>query len=133
MDATNLIGDIKLVKSPAEIEYVRKAGVILDQGMETCVKSIAVGKTEREISADIHHRLMVEGSDIQASPMNFLSGPRSAFAHGEPSDRVLESGDFMHIQFGAHYENIALRSGGNSAWLSQPNVCGMFIRQCVTR
>ncbi len=111
MDATDLIGDIKLVKSPAEIEYVRKAGVILDQGMETCVKSIAAGKTEREISADIHHRLMVEGSDIQASPMNFLSGPRSAFAHGEPSDRILESGDFMHIQFGAHYRKYCVTIG----------------------
>ena len=90
MDATDLIGNIKLVKSPAEIDYVRRAGAILDQGMQTCIESIAVGKTERAISADIHHTLLAAGSDIQASPMNFLSGPRSAFAHGEPSDRVLE-------------------------------------------
>ena len=111
MDATDLIGDIKLIKSPAEIEYVRRAGSILDQGMETCIQSIEAGRTERSISADIHHRLMVEGSDIQASPMNFLSGPRSAFAHGEPSDRVLESGDFMHIQFGAHYRKYCVTIG----------------------
>ncbi|MCP4875275.1 MAG: aminopeptidase P family protein [Gammaproteobacteria bacterium] len=111
MDATDLIGNIKLVKSPVEIDYVRKAGAMLDQGMETCIASIAAGKTERAISADIHHTLLAAGSDIQASPMNFLSGPRSAFAHGEPSDRMLDSGDFMHIQFGAHYRRYCVTIG----------------------
>ena len=111
MDATDLIGNIKLVKSPAEIDYVRKAGAILDQGMETCITSIEAGRTERTISADIHHTLLAAGSDIQASPMNFLSGPRSAFAHGEPSDRVLETGDFIHIQFGAHFRRYCVTMG----------------------
>ncbi|MCP4471940.1 MAG: aminopeptidase P family protein [Gammaproteobacteria bacterium] len=111
MDATDLIGNIKLVKSPAEIDYVRKAGAILDQGMETCIASIEADRTERAISADIHHTLLAAGSDIQASPMNFLSGPRSAFAHGEPTDRVLEPGDFMHIQFGAHYRRYCVTIG----------------------
>jgi Xaa-Pro aminopeptidase len=111
MDATDLIGNIKLVKSPAEIDYVRKAGAILDQGMETCITSIEAGRTERTISADVHHTLLAAGSDIPASPMNFLSGPRSAFAHGEPTDRVLESGDFMHIQFGAHYRRYCVTIG----------------------
>lgn len=111
MDATNLIGNIKLIKSPAEIDYVRKAGAILDQGMETCIASIEAGRTERAISADIHHTLLAAGSDIQASPMNFLSGPRSAYAHGEPTDRLLEQGDFMHIQFGAHYRRYCVTIG----------------------
>ncbi|MDH3389591.1 MAG: Xaa-Pro peptidase family protein [Gammaproteobacteria bacterium] len=111
MDATDLIGNIKLVKSPAEIEYVRKAGAILDRGMETCISQVEAGKTERAISADIHHTLLAAGSDIQASPMNFLTGPRSAFAHGEPSDRRLEPGDFMHIQFGAHYRRYCVTIG----------------------
>ncbi len=102
MDATDLVGSIKLIKSPAEIAYVRKSAEILDKAMTTCRGSLAAGKTEREVSADIHHTLLSSGSDIPSSPMNFLSGPRSAFAHGEPTDRVLEAGDFMHIQFGAH-------------------------------
>jgi Xaa-Pro dipeptidase len=111
MDATNLIGDVKLVKSPAEIDYVQKAAAILDKAMETCRSSIAAGKTERTVSADIHHTLMAAGSDIPSSPMNFLTGPRTAFAHGEPSDRVIESGDFMHIQFGAHYRRYCVTIG----------------------
>ncbi len=111
MDATDLIGNIKLVKSAVEIDYVRKAGAMLDQGMETCIAALEAGRTERAISADIHHTLLAAGSDIQASPMNFLTGPRSAFAHGEPTDRVLETGDFMHIQFGAHYRRYCVTIG----------------------
>ena len=111
MDATHLIGNLKLVKSPLEIDYVRKAAGMLDKGMETCCESVAAGKTERLISADIHHTLLAAGSDIPSSPMNFLTGPRSAFAHGEPSDRMLEPGDFMHIQFGAHYRRYCVTIG----------------------
>ena len=133
MDATDLIGNIKLIKSPAEIAYMRKAGEIVDQGMATCIAAIEPGTTERVISANIHHTLLAAGSDIQASPMNFLSGPRSAFAHGEPSDRVLESGDFMHIHSGPTTDDTVSPSGGNCAWVSRHSACGMFTRSCVTR
>jgi Xaa-Pro dipeptidase len=111
MDATDLIGSVKLVKSPAEIEYVRKAADILDAAMETCLGSITEAKTERQVSADVHHTLMASGSDIPSSPMNYLTGPRTAYAHGEPTDRVLEAGDFMHIQFGAHYRRYCVTIG----------------------
>ena len=110
-DATDLIGSIRLTKSPAEIEYVKKAAHILDISMETCLKSINAGKTERQVSADIHHTLLLSGSDIPSSPMNFLTGPRSAFAHAEPSDRVITNGDFMHIQFGAHWKRYCCTIG----------------------
>ena len=79
--------------------------------METCRGSNAGGKTERQVSADVHHTLMASGSDIPSSPMNYLTGPRTAYAHGEPTDRVLEAGDFMHIQFGAHYRRYCCTIG----------------------
>ncbi len=110
-DSTDLIGTIRLVKSPAELEYVKKAAHILDKSMETCINSIEAGKTERQVSADIHHTLLLSGSDIPSSPMNFLTGPRSAFAHAEPSDRVIKKGDFMHIQFGAHWKRYCCTIG----------------------
>lgn len=110
-EATDLIGRIKLVKSAAELEYVRTAADLLDASMKTCFASVAEGKTERQISADVHHTLMTSGSDIPSSPMNFLTGPRTAYAHDEPSDRTLETGDFMHIQVGAHYRRYCCTIG----------------------
>jgi Xaa-Pro dipeptidase len=111
MDATDLVGSIKLVKSPAEMDYVREAARITDAAMETCRASIAAGKTERQVSAEVHRTLLASGSDIPSSPMNFLTGPRTAYAHGEPTDRVIEPGDFMHIQFGAHYRRYCCTIG----------------------
>jgi len=110
-DATDLIGSIRLVKSPKELEYVKKAANILDKSMLTCINSIEAGKTERQVSADIHHTLLLSGSDIPSSPMNFLTGSRSAFAHAEPSDKVINKGDFMHIQFGAHWKRYCCTIG----------------------
>lgn len=103
MDATDLVGRVKLIKSPAEIGYIRQAAGILDIGLEAGIGAIREGNSERDVSAAIHCAMLSAGSDIPSSPMNFLTGPRSAYAHGEPSDRVMKNGDFMHIQYGAHY------------------------------
>lgn len=121
IDATNLIANIKLIKSPVELEYMRRAAEIADAAMSTCISSIAAGKTERDVSSDIHHTLLSAGSDIPSSPMNFLTGPRSAFAHGEPTDRVLNVGDFMHIQFGAHYKRYCCTIG-RQLCLGEPSI-----------
>ena len=103
MEATRLIEELKFVKSPAELAYIRKAAGINDAGMKTCVESLAEGKTEFEVAADIHRILMALGSDAPASPMNFAGGERTAFAHGLPSERRLRRGDLVHLEYGSSY------------------------------
>ena len=99
-EPTNLIQDLKTVKSPAEIEYMRKAAGMADAGMQTAVDSIGEGNTELEVAAEVHRTIMALGSDAPSSPMNFCTGERSCFAHGAPGERKIKKGDFMHIQFG---------------------------------
>jgi Xaa-Pro dipeptidase len=45
--------------------------------------------------------LLRNGSGIAASPINLVSGARSAFSHGAPTERLLRPGDFGSIEFGA--------------------------------
>tara|TARA_B100000686_G_scaffold216815_1_gene223835 strand:- start:409 stop:1563 length:1155 start_codon:yes stop_codon:yes gene_type:complete len=111
--STNLIGEIKLLKSETELNYVRKASEIADKSFNAGLKKIKPGITEREISANIHYEMFINGGDIPSSPMNFLTGDRSMFAHGEPSDKKLEDGDFMHLQFGSHYRRYCCTIGRN--------------------
>tara|TARA_Y100000590_G_scaffold386256_1_gene458922 strand:+ start:2440 stop:3594 length:1155 start_codon:yes stop_codon:yes gene_type:complete len=118
--STDLIGEIKLLKSETELNYVRKASKIADKSFKAGIEKIKPGITEREISATIHYEMFVNGGDIPSSPMNFLTGNRSMFAHGEPSDKKLESGDFMHLQFGAHYRRYCCTIGRNMC-LGKPN------------
>lgn len=103
VDATRLVEDIKMVKSPAELAYVRKAAEIADVGLDAIAKGIAEGRTEREVAAEAHGAMMAAGGDSPPSPMNFVSGDRTHYSHGTPSDRVLRRGDFMHVEFGGAY------------------------------
>jgi len=111
--STDLIGEIKLLKSETELKYVRKASEIADISFNAGLKTIKPGISEREISATIHYEMFMNGGDIPSSPMNFLTGDRSMFAHGEPSDKKLQDGDFMHLQFGSHYRRYCCTIGRN--------------------
>lgn len=102
-DATYLIEDLKLVKSPAEIAYVRKAASIADAGMQTFTETVAEGKTELEVAAEVYRTLMALGSDAPASPMNFATGERTCYSHGMPTERRIRLGDLMHVEYGAAY------------------------------
>jgi len=71
---TTLIQDVKVVKSPAELAYMRKAAAIADEGMQTAVGTIAEGKTGMEVAAEVYQTIMALGSDAPSSPMNFAYG-----------------------------------------------------------
>jgi Xaa-Pro dipeptidase len=110
-EPTHLIGNLKVVKSPAETIYVRKAASIADAAMASCVGAVGEGRTEQEVAGEVYRTLLASGGDIPASPMNLCSGERSAFAHGAPGERRLERGDFIHAQFGAAYRRYCCTIG----------------------
>ncbi len=110
-EATHLIEDLKLSKSPAELAYICKAASILDAAMETGVEAIAAGATELEVAGEMHRTMMAAGGDTAASPMNFATGERSCYAHGMPSERAIRQGDFMHFEFGVAYKRYGVTIG----------------------
>lgn len=101
VDATALIGDARLVKSPTEIAYIREAAEFADRGMEEFRKQLRIGATELELAGRVTGTLLLNGSGIAASPINLVSGPRSAFSHGAPSTRRIRAGDTGNVEFGA--------------------------------
>lgn len=102
-EPNDLIESLKLTKSPAELAYMRKAAGMADAGMQAAQDMLAAGKSQCEIAAEMQRRVTALGSESPASPMNFNSGVESCYAHDMPSERVLEAGDFIHIQFGTAY------------------------------
>ena len=69
--------------------------------MERFAAELAPGRTELALAGGIYEALLGNGSGIAASPINLVSGPRSAYSHGAPTERVLEAGDFVNVEFGA--------------------------------
>jgi Xaa-Pro dipeptidase len=110
-EATDLIPRLKLVKSPAELDYIRRAAAIADLGMERFARDLAAGTTELALAGGVYETLLSNGSGIAASPINLVSGPRSAYSHGAPTERVLGQGDYGSIEFGATYRRYTATIG----------------------
>jgi Xaa-Pro dipeptidase len=103
-EPTNLIHDLKLVKSPAELAYIRKAAAIADLGMQAFADAIHESRTELALAGKVYEAMLRAGSGLAASPINIVSGERSGFSHGAPTERELRRGDYGSIEYGAMYK-----------------------------
>jgi Xaa-Pro dipeptidase len=104
VEATNLIPDLTLVKSPAELGYIGEAARIADVAMARFARSLVEGRSELEIAGEVYHALLGSGSGLAASPINLVSGERSCFSHGAPTSRRLCRGDFGNVEYGATWK-----------------------------
>lgn len=97
----NLVPALKTVKSPQELSYIREAARNADAAMEVFARSLREGRTEIEVAGDVQHALLGPLGGLAASTMNLVSGERSSFSHGAPTERRLARGDFGTIEYGA--------------------------------
>ena len=99
VDTTQLLGDLRLVKSAAEMACMQQAARYAAQGLEAMREHLAAGVSEIELAAAIEARMRGAGSDYWAIPTELASGPRSAGGHATPRERRLEPGDLVHAEF----------------------------------
>jgi Xaa-Pro dipeptidase len=98
-DASLLLGDLRLRKSPREMELIRKAAGFAKAGLAAAHKALRTGRTEIAVAADVEMAVRSAGSDYWAIPTEFTAGPRSAGCHGTPRARVIGSGELAHFEF----------------------------------
>ncbi len=110
-EPTNLIHDLKLVKSAAELSYIRQASRIADSAMAVFASALKEGDTELAVAAKVYGALLTSGSGLAASPINLVSGERSCFSHGAPTERRLRLGDFGNVEYGAAYKRYTATIG----------------------
>ena len=121
--ADEIIGELRLRKSPDELNHMRQAVQIAELALETTMPSIRPGVIERELAAELVVQLLRAGSEPEL-PFNPIvaSGPNSALPHATPTDRVLQEGDLLIIDWGA-------RSGGYISDLTRTFVLGQASEQ----
>lgn len=110
-EVPGLVHELALVKSLREIEYIREAARLADHAMERFYGAIAAGKTELELAGEVYHDLLTHGSGLAASPINLVTGERSCYSHGAPTDRRLRAGDYGNIEFGATFKRYTATLG----------------------
>jgi len=96
-----LVANLRAVKSQAELTYIRRAAEISATGYTALIDAVAEGRSELELAAAAYHALLSNGSGIPASTMNMMTGERSAFALGGPTERRMRRGDTGLVEIGA--------------------------------
>ena len=90
-------------KEPWEIEYMKKAQEITDRTFEDLLNVIRPGMTEKELCAELIYRLYKFGSEGPSFDPITISGPNTSLPHGVPSERELQYGDFVTMDFACLY------------------------------
>ncbi len=100
----DLVERLRAVKDPGELAAIRSAAVLAQDALAEVLPSVRVGRTEREIAADLEAALRRRGSEWHPFPTIVASGPRSALPHARTSGRAIEPGDWLLLDFGAQVD-----------------------------
>jgi Xaa-Pro dipeptidase len=105
-DASQALAGLRLKKEPGEIASMRKAVQIAQKALEDSLPKITIGMTEKELAAELVMNLLKQGSDpeLPFSPI-VSAGPNAANPHASPTDRKLQEGDLLVIDWGARVDN----------------------------
>ncbi|RIK30521.1 MAG: aminopeptidase P family protein [Anaerolineae bacterium] len=103
-DASDVLAQLRLRKDKSEVEAMRRAALIAQSALEAVLPSIKIGMTEKELSAELVMQLFKHGSEPEMPFAPIVStGPNSANPHASPSDRKLQAGDLLVVDWGAAY------------------------------
>jgi len=89
------------VKSEREIQSISKAAALGDRCFSHILGFIEPGMSEKQVAAEIERFLYENGAEGLAFDIISVSGERSCLPHGEPSDKILQKGEFLTLDFGA--------------------------------
>ncbi|MBN1285723.1 MAG: aminopeptidase P family protein [Anaerolineae bacterium] len=98
-EADNVFAAVRLKKDETEIEQIRKAIDISQAALDKCLKVIKPGMTERAIGTILRLEIIIGGGDVGFILVQ--GGEGSAQPHGDISDRAVNPGDLLLIDFGA--------------------------------
>lgn len=100
----NIIEHLRLIKSDEEIEIMKKAAHIADQAFEHILSFIKPGITEIEVANELEFFMRKQGATSSSFDIIVASGYRSALPHGVASDKEINSGELVTMDYGALYQ-----------------------------
>lgn len=96
----SIINTLRSVKSGEEIECIKKAQKITDDAFSHICKFIKPGVTEKEIALELDFYMLSHGGEALSFETIAISGKNTSMPHGVPTDKKVEVGDFVTMDFG---------------------------------
>ena len=97
------LDNLRMIKSEEEIELIAKAERIGDEAFSYILNEIKPGVTEKEIALKLEFYMRSHGAERLSFEVIAASGLNSASPHAMPSDKIIEEGDFLTLDFGCVY------------------------------
>lgn len=97
---SGLVEGLRRVKEPEELDRIRAAANLADEGLAYILGKVQAGMTERELAILLESHMRLEGAEAVSFPAIVASAERSALPHAHPSGRVVEEGRFLLFDLG---------------------------------
>ncbi len=95
--------DMRMRKADFEVDLLRQAAGITDRAFEHILTFMKPGIRELDVALELGRFMRDAGAEGDSFDIIVAGGERSAMPHGVASDRVLQSGDLVTMDFGANY------------------------------
>ncbi|MEO7804450.1 MAG: aminopeptidase P family protein, partial [Actinomycetota bacterium] len=95
---------LRRLKEPAEIDLIRTAAQMADEGFSYIVDQVVPGKTEHELALDLEFHMRSLGADDVSFEPIVAAAERSALPHAHPTQREVEKGRFLLFDLGCIYK-----------------------------
>ncbi len=100
-----ILMSLRASKSEDEVKKIIAAQEITDKAFYEILEYIKPGVTEKQVRAKLEYIMFSLGADGLAFDTIVASGENGAKPHAVPSDRVIQSGEFVTLDFGARLDN----------------------------
>jgi len=105
VDASDLIREIRLVKSPQELEYMRTAGRICDEARDVALKMSVEGAREGDIRAEMHRVIWNRDGDTPAHVWPMGAGAKAPLVRYHSGTSTIGRNDVMFHEFAAPFRH----------------------------
>lgn len=93
---------LRAIKSQYEIKQIKRAAEIADEAYSHILSYIKAGMTEKQVENELVRYIKELGGSRESFETIVVSGIRGALPHGKASDKVIEEGDFITLDFGVN-------------------------------
>ncbi|TVX78948.1 aminopeptidase P family protein [Peribacillus simplex] len=103
LPVSGVIENLRLIKTSSEIKILKEAAAIADAAFTHILDFLRPGISELDVSNELEFFMRKQGATSSSFDIIVASGIRSALPHGVATDKIIEKGDFVTLDFGAYY------------------------------
>lgn len=105
VSTTGLVESLRMVKDANEIAAIKKAVALADEAFAHIVQWVKPGMREKDVAWELESYMRTHGASAMSFPPIVASGPNSALPHAHPTDRLLQAGEVLLMDFGCVVDN----------------------------